>query len=178
MKYFIYAIIIILGLGLEIALFSEFSFLHTAPNLLLLFTLYIAARQPGYGFVFLAIISGLVTDLLIGVPVGTFLLGFLALSGVAHMFFGSFVTIRFDWKYVPLVALAGSMLLLLWISIYITLFRILAMPVPGLDWPLLISKLLPMILTTAVFMYPVYWFTEAVTAIVDRFEMRKKGYGV
>jgi hypothetical protein len=115
---------------------------------------------------------------LIGVPVGTFLLSFLGLATLTHVFFDSFVTIRFDWKYVPLVALVAAIVIPFWISLYLTLFRILAAPVPAIDWQLLLSKLLPMVFITAVYMYPVYWFTEAIGALIDRFEMRKKGYGI
>jgi cell shape-determining protein MreD len=178
MKYFIYTIVIIVCVGLQLALFQQFPIFHSAPSIVLLLGLFIAAKHPGYEFVFFSALAGFVMDMILSVPVGSYMLGLIAIAGLVHLFFSSFITIRFDWKHVPVISLLGMLFVLLWVGAYSTLLRVIAVPVNTVDWHSITGRLLPQLVIALLAMYPVYWFSEFVARFIERFELRKKGVGL
>ncbi len=178
MKYVVYAICIIIFTGLQAALFAEFPIWHVVPNLLLLFTVFMAAKSEGYEFVFVALIAGFFSDTIIGLPIGSFMLGYTLLALIVNALFNWLITLTFDWKYVPLVALAGAALLQLWLAVFAGIAQRIASQAIPVDFTIALSRMLPILVVTAIAMYPVYWLTDGLVLFLDRIEMRKKGIGL
>jgi cell shape-determining protein MreD len=178
MKYFFYFITIVLCAGAQAAFFSSLSIWNAVPNLLLLLSMFVAAKVDGYEFLFVALVAGFFSDTLTGLPVGSFMLGYVLLAITAHALFHWFITLKFDWKYVPLVAVLSVASLQLWLVLYVLLaarFAVYALPI---DFSVALHRLVPLLFVTALASFPMYWLTELLVGLVSRFEMRKKGIGI
>ena len=178
MKYFVYAICIIIFAGLQAALFTELPIWRVAPNLLMLFTIFVAAKSEGYEFVFVALIAGIFSDMMTGLPAGSFMLGYVLLGLIVNAVFNWLITLNFDWKYVPAAALGGVALLQIWLFGFAQLAQRVAANAVTVDITTALSRILPLLFVTALAMYPMYWFSDSLVQFLKRFEMRKKGVGV
>jgi|GEM_PF-5928292 len=175
MKYVLYIITLFILVGLSQLLALELPVFGAAAIFWLLLALFAAARNDSTAAVAVAFIGGLIYDLTTSAPVGSYTIGALIAVSVAYTIFNRMTTLRFDWKYVPPLALGGSIFIMLWMFGYGWLLETLRLSPFDQGFTQMLLDTGALILATAIFMYPAYWLTTVLWKAIARLETRKKG---
>lgn len=173
MKYFIYIIIIIILLSLNIGLFGHFRFFNTVPNLLFLLLLFFSLEKYEFDFFFIAFFCGIMLDLFAATFLGTFIFSFLVLAYVLHEFVAKIAVFEVDrkWQILFMAVSLQILNLLLW-SYNFFAFKI------GLSPDLISLKdlekvFVPQFIYNLLLFYPVYLLYYGIKSLILKLNSRK-----
>lgn len=155
MKYVIYAMVIILGVALEVGVFRQFRLHGAIPDLILLAVLYYSARHDSLDSYAIALVGGLFTDVYAGFPIGTAALAYLIIASLTRALYNSLILHEMTWKQAPLLVAGAAIIYYTWVLIYTWLIvHIHWMPetVVASDVP---ARILPSLFYDLILMYPV-----------------------
>lgn len=165
MKYFIYILAIIIALGLEAGIFTQFSIQGAIPDLILLMVIYLALKHEDFDSFFIALIGGLFMDAYVGLPIGTITLGYLIIAGLIHGAFNSLIIHELTWKQIPIVLVAAVALLHSWMISYAWLLLHFHWGNEVLVAREVAARILPSLLYNLLLFYP----AMALYSILDKF---------
>lgn len=176
MRYIVYTIIILVNFVLTKDLFGQMTLAGAIPNLNLLLVIVAASESDRLDFLFIAFISGIITDIGFGLPIGTFALAYVFSGFLSHMLFHGPLSLSEGWKNFGLATVIGVLFTYLWTIIFSKVTASLGIIPFSLSfrqlWPILFFTLI----YNLILAFPLFWLYTGVTDYIDTKINRKSSY--
>lgn len=172
MRYFFYLIFVAFIIGLIFGVFRFWSLGGFVPDLLLLLTLSLALAFKDSDYLFVAFVGGVWTDILYGLPIGSFTLIYLLAGAMSSWIFGKwlFAGSGVKWQHFILTVMIATLASLLWIWLYTNLLYSIDFSAVALSGTQTLRSGLMTLLANVVFAYPVYVIVELMASYTLKFK--------
>lgn len=173
MKWVIYILAVAILVIINQTIFNLYEFRGFIPNLLLLFTLATIVSFEEWDFIFLAIFGGLWMDVMLGLPVGSNILGLLIICLLMVWLLNQWLLATKNWRHFLGAILIGSIFMHLWIWFYSSAIQAIGWHWVSVDTEIMLKTLLPGLLANLLLAYPVFIFVELIAGLIGRWSRHK-----
>lgn len=160
MRYIIYIILVGAIIGVTFGLFSTWGWNGLVPDIILLLVIALSLVFDTQDYLFVAVVGGLWSDIVYGLPIGSFTIPLALCGAISSYFLRKFLFTEIKWYHFVLAIVVATLIVKLWIGFYTNLLFLFRWVEFSVSWRQLFSNMLFGIIANVVLAYPVYVIVE------------------